>query len=103
MKRPGRMANRIAVILEVETDDPLFDSETFNDSKHNETPEGTALLREATVRACVAPGGIKRVVAVTGPELMKALLRTHELAADIAGLGGMFSRPTPDYEPPDGR
>lgn len=97
------MKNRIAVILEVETDDPLFDTDRFNDSDHNATPEGTALLREHTVAACLKPGGIKRVVAVTGPELMKALLRTHELAADITGMGDMFNRPKPEYDPPDGR
>lgn len=49
------------------------------------------------------PGGVKRVVAVTGPQLMKAMLETHEMAMEITGLGPMIARPPEDYEPPDGR
>ena len=90
---------RIAVILEIETDDPRLSADACNNA--HESAAATAEVRRAILRTL--PGGVKRVVAVTGPEMMKLLLRTHETAAEIAGVADIFSRPPRDYEPPDGR
>jgi hypothetical protein len=90
---------RIAVILEIESTDPMFQEDRFNTM--HVTAEGVEALRRAVLRAL--PGGVKRVVAVTGPQLMKAMLETHEMAMEITGLGPMIARPPEDYEPPDGR
>lgn len=89
---------RIAVILEIETANPVLEAKRIN--RLAETVDGAAEIRAAVIGSL--PGGIKRVVAVTGPELMKDMLRTHELACEAAGVD-IFSRPPASYEPPDGR
>lgn len=93
--------HRIAVILEIESSDRLFETGRFNETPR--TVDATKALRAAVLKALGNPPAVKRVVAVTGPELMKALLQTHEMAAEISGVGNMFSRPPDEYEPPDGR
>lgn len=88
------------MILEIETDDPVLSADAVNNA--HDSAAATEKLRRAILRTL--PGGVKRVVAVTGPEMMKAMLRSHELAAEIAGVHEtVFSRPPRDYEPPDGR
>lgn len=90
---------RIAVVVEIETDDPAL-SYAKIDAAHDSVAN-TEAIRRAILHTM--PGGVKRVVLVTSPELMKSLLQTHELAAEIAGMDQMFSRPPESYEPPDGR
>lgn len=90
---------RVAIILEIETSNPALSADAVNHA-HDSTGN-TVALRKAVMKSL--PQDVKRIVAVTGPELMLALLRTHELAAEISGVGDMFSRPPGDYEPPDGR
>ena len=88
------------MILEIETDDPVLSADAVNNA--HDSAAATARLRRAILRNL--PGGVKRVVAVTGPEMMKTMLQTHEMAAEIAGVHAtIFSRPPRDYEPPDGR
>ena len=90
---------RIAVILEIETDNPTLEPDTFN--RLTGTVDGTAAVRAAVISTL--PAGVRRVVAVTSPDLMKAMLQTHELAMEIVGMDQFFSRPPAGYEPPDGR
>jgi hypothetical protein len=90
---------RIAVVVEIETDDPALSYDKINAA--HESARNTEAIRRAIMHTM--PGGVKRVVLVTSPDLMKALLMTHELAAEITGMDQMFSRPPDDYDPPDGR
>jgi hypothetical protein len=91
--------HRLAVVLEIETADPALSGAALDRS--HDSARATEALRVAILRAL--PKGVKRVVLVTSPDLMKSLLTTHELAAEIAGVPDMFSRPPDDYDPPDGR
>lgn len=89
---------RIAVILEIETDDPRLSAENCNAA--SESARATERVRVALMGTL--PKGVRRVVAITSPELMRTVLHTHELACEITGVS-MFQRPPRDYEPPDGR
>lgn len=90
---------RVAIILEIETSNPALSADVVN--RAHDSAADTEALRKAVLKSL--PQDVKRVIAITGPELMKALLQTHELAAEISGVGNIFSRPPGDYEPPDGR
>lgn len=89
----------MAIILEIETSDPALSADVVNSA--HDSAANTVALRKAVMKSL--PQDVKRIIAVTGPELMKTLLRTHELAAEISGVGDIFSRPPGEYEPPDGR
>jgi hypothetical protein len=88
---------RIVAVVEMETNDPRLSPDRINHAPRS--AEETATTRQAVLDNLLRT---KRVILVTGPEMMEGLLETHELAAQIAGVHAqMFSRPAADYEAPD--
>ncbi len=79
---------RIAVVIELETDDRRLHPDRINYAPR--TVEETKITRQAVIDNLLRTD---RVILVTGPEIMRAILETTELAMSIVGMPVAFTRP----------
>jgi hypothetical protein len=89
---------KVAVLLIIETDDARLSPERLDEAMTDAT--ATRALRRAVLAHI--PRRVTRVVAVMPEEHARLLMMLHEAVGTDLGAEP-FQRPTPDYEPPDGR
>ena len=87
------MKHTIAVLVQIETNDPRLDPDTINVS----TARATAALRAAVLANLKR---ITRVIAVMPIEQARAITLLHEGLGELLLNEMLADRPPPDYIPP---
>lgn len=87
------MPHSIAVMVILETDNPVLDPETIDVS----TIAGTVAVRRAVIDALP---NLSRVVMVMPEEHARLMAAAHHIAATESGLADNIRQPPPDYRAP---